>query len=153
MITNTPTPPRHARTAGFTLVEMMIVVLVIGILLAIAVPSFVSARETGRAKSCAANLSQINSAKLQCMMDNKLAGDSTATFSVDGVTPTAAGPNGTFQLTGVAGSLNYLRAAPVCPSGGTYTPSGVSAAPTCSVATDPAAPPDYQAGGKWFHGY
>ncbi len=131
----------------------MIVVLIIGILLAIAVPSFISARETGRAKACVANLSQINSAKTQCIMDNKLAAGSAAAFSVDGVTPTAAGPNGTFQLTGVGGSVNYLRSVPACPSGGYYAPGGVSAAPTCSVATDPSAGPDFQAGGRWYHGY
>ena len=153
MITNTPTPPRRVQTTGFTLVEIMIVVLIIGILLAIAVPNFLNAREASRAKSCVGNLYQINSAKLQCVMDNKLGDTSTAAFSVDGVTPTAAGPNGTYQLTRMGGSQNYIRAAPVCPSGGGYAPGGVTAAPTCSIATDPSAGPDYQAGGRWFHGY
>ncbi len=153
MITNPPTLPRRARTAGFTLIEMMIVVLVIGILLAIAMPSFVNARETGRAKACVANLYQINNAKLQCVMDNKLAADSTATFSVNGVTPTVAGPNGTYQLTVSGGSANYIRTIPACPAGGKYDPGGVSAAPTCNIATDPSAGPDYQPGGRWYHGY
>ncbi len=148
-----PTRRRRTRRQGFTLVEIMIVVLIIGILLAIAAPSFINSRETGRTKACVANLYQINSAKLQCIMDNKLATTSTATFSVDGVTPTTVGPNGTYQLTRAGGSPNYIRSAPVCPTGGAYAPGGVSAAPTCSVATDPSASPDYQAGGRWFHGY
>lgn len=147
------TRPGPAQRQGFTLIEMMIVVLVIGILLAIAVPSFVNARETSRAKSCAATLSQINSAKLQCMMDNKLSITSSAVFKIDGVTPTVLGPNGTYQLTGVSGSTNYLHSVPICPSSGTYALGGVNAAPTCSIATDPSATVDYQAGGHWYHGY
>jgi len=77
---------RPTRAAGFTLVEIMIVVLIIGILLAIAIPSFITARESGRAKNCVANLAQINSGKMQCAMDNKLPSTSTATFLTDGTT-------------------------------------------------------------------
>ena len=50
------------RERGFTLVEIMIVVLIIGILLAIAVPSFMNARERSRANACRANLRQIQAA-------------------------------------------------------------------------------------------
>ena len=138
---------------GFTLIEIMVVVLILTILLAIAVPSFITARETGRAKACVANLYQINSAKLQCMMDNKLPNTSAATFSVDGVTATTPGPNGVYQLTKTGGSPNYIRVVPACPAGGTYAPGTVSFSPTCSVATDPSATADYLPGGKWYHGY
>src|SRR3954454_126321 len=64
-------PARWGRK-GFTLVEIMIVVLIIGILLAIAVPNFIKARESSRTKACVANLKQIDSAKEQYAMDNKL---------------------------------------------------------------------------------
>ena len=146
-------PPLSHRT-GFTLVEIMIVVLIIGILLAIAIPNFISARESSRARACVATLSQINSAKMQCILDNQLSNSSAAVFSVDGVTASTPGPNGTYQLTrGAANSSGYLRNVPLCPSGGLYTPGAVSVSPTCSVATAPGASVDYQAGGRWYHGY
>ena len=139
-------------TRAFTLVEIMIVVLIIGILLAIAIPNFIGARESSRAKACVAALAQINSAKMQCSIENKLATGSTATFSIDGTTATTPGPNGNYQLITFGGNANYMRGIPRCPSGGVYTPGTVVTAPTCSVATA-ATSTDYQAGGKWYHGY
>ncbi len=135
--------------AGFTLVEIMIVVLIIGILLAIAVPNFVQARETSRAKSCIANLYQINSAKLQCTMDNKLAAsDTTSKFYVDGTTANSAG---SYQLVGGGNNAaTYMRSVPACPSGGSYTPGSAGATPTCSI-TGPVGS-GYEAGAKWYHG-
>ncbi len=44
---------------GFTLVEIMTVVLAMGILLAIAIPNFLKYRETSRAKACQVNLRSI----------------------------------------------------------------------------------------------
>ena len=99
---------------GFTLVEIMIVVLIIGILLAIAVPNFIRARETSRAKSCQGNLKQIQSAKEQWAMDTRAA--------------TTATP-GTSDL---YGTDKYIKAEPLCPSSGSYTIGAMSGDPTCS---------------------
>jgi prepilin-type N-terminal cleavage/methylation domain-containing protein len=104
----------NSKKRAFTLVEIMIVVLIIGILLAIAVPNFMRARDNSRAKSCIANLHQIDSAKQQAAMDLKL--QDTDTPTVGQITPT------------------YIKAMPVCPSNGTYTIGDMSTDPKCSVA-------------------
>jgi prepilin-type N-terminal cleavage/methylation domain-containing protein len=106
---------------GFTLVEIMIVVLIIGILLAIAVPNFVRARESSRAKSCQANLKQIDSAKEQYMMDNNT---TTAPAAMANIVP------------------DYIKATPVCPSGGAYTIGDAVTAPTCGIGANGAGAHD-----------
>ena len=139
-------------TRAFTLVEIMIVVLIIGVLLTIAIPNFIAARESSRAKSCVDSLAQINSAKMQCSIENKLAVDSTATFSLDGTTPTAPGPNGSYQLVTYGNNSSYMHGIPRCPSGASYSAGTVVMPPTCNLATI-AGSTDYQVGGKWYHGY
>ena len=128
----------------------MIVVLIIGILLAIALPSFISSREAARAKACVDNLSKLNIATQQYAMDNKLAGTATLT---------------TAQF--VALSPTYVRTFPACPAGGNYWPgatiaaspycdvSGIAGAPSPSGVGDyapPTAPGAMDGAGKYFHG-
>ena len=60
---------KRNKRKGFTLVEIMIVVLIIGILLAIAVPNFVKARQNSRLQTVIGNLKQLESAKQQWAMD------------------------------------------------------------------------------------
>ena len=111
---------------GFTLIEIMIVVLIIGILLAIAVPNFVKARETSRAKACVSNLKQIDSAKEQWAMDTKAA---------DG----AAGP----AMADIAGSNLYIKATPSCPSTDVaYTINVIGTDPTCIISVNGVSPSD-----------
>lgn len=105
---------RTKKSKGFTLVEIMIVVMIIGILLAIAVPNFIKARETSRARSCVGNLKQVDSGKEQYAMEAKLANGAAVTLA--NLVP------------------DYVKRDPVCPSGGTYTIGNVGTDPTCSIA-------------------
>lgn len=111
---------KFARTArkGFTLVEIMIVVLIIGILLAIAVPNFIKARENSRQKSCIANLKQIESAKEQWAMDKK------------------AGNGDTPGDTDLFGTDKYIKVKPACPSGGSYDLKSMADRPVCDKTAD-----------------
>ena len=115
-------PRLTSRKSAFTLIEIMIVVLIIGVLLAIAVPNFVRAREASRAKACVANLKQIDSAKEQYAMDAKLT--------------SAATPAG---FTDLVGAGSYLKNTPTCPSSGTYTIDAIGTNPSCSVGGTPPA--------------
>lgn len=60
-----------SRKSGFTLVEIMIVVAIIGLLAAIAIPNFVKARETAQLNSIINNLRIIEGAKDQWALEAK----------------------------------------------------------------------------------
>ena len=76
---------RTSKRAGFTLVEIMIVVAIIGLLAAIAIPNFVRARTTSQANACINNLRQMDGAVQQYALENKLA--SSATYALDDLKP------------------------------------------------------------------
>jgi len=105
------------RKAGFTLVEIMIVVAIIGLLAAIAIPNFVKARTTAQKNACISNLRQIDGAIETWALENKKKqGDAVVTAG----SPSIA---------------DYLKgnALPTCPADG-------SAYIVTTVGTNPACP-------------
>jgi len=99
------------RRHGFTLVEMMIVVLIIGILVSIALPNFMRARENARLRTCVANMKEIQGAIEVWAMETRAAAN----------TPVSSFPTPADLVT-----LGYLRSLPRCPSNGTYSYIGTN---------------------------
>jgi general secretion pathway protein G len=103
----------HHKSA-FTLVEIMIVVAIIGMLTAIAIPTIARARENAQRNACIANLKQIDGAKATWAMEQKKTSTDVP------------------ALTDLYGSANYIREAPYCAANGSYDPQQVQLKPTCT---------------------
>jgi prepilin-type N-terminal cleavage/methylation domain-containing protein len=108
---------RLLRKSGFTLVEIMIVVAIIGLLAAIAIPNFVKARSASQKSACIANLKQIGGATSTWAMEKKKNNSDTPVAS------------------DLYGADAYIRDEPGCPGGGSYTLTAVDTKPLCSLST------------------
>ena len=100
-------------SGGFTLVEIMIVVAIIGLLLLLAIPNFMKNREVAQRNTCISNLRVIDTAKQLWGMETGKGNDDEPD---DG------------ELVGLG---LYLRKQPNCPGAGNYSFNTIGEWPTC----------------------
>jgi type II secretory pathway pseudopilin PulG len=103
----------------------MIVVAIIGLLAAIAIPNFVKARATSQMNACINNLRQIDAAANEFALEKGKQTGATITYPTD-LTPYI--------------KLNSASSIPPCPAQGTYSLASVGVNPTCSLATLTSSP-------------
>lgn len=107
-----------SRDSGFTLVEIMIVVAILGLLCAIAIPNFVKARTTTQQDACFNNLRQIDGAAQTYALENNK--QTTSTYTISTIKQ--------YLHLDANGTL------PACPAGGSYGPGlTFGLPPNCTI--------------------
>jgi prepilin-type N-terminal cleavage/methylation domain-containing protein len=104
-----------SRRSAFTLVEIMIVVAIIGLLAAVAVPNLVKARKSAQKQACINNLKTIEGAKEVWALELR---------KTDTDTP---------QDADLFGADKAIKTKPNCPAGGNYALGAVAERPTCTI--------------------
>lgn len=105
---------------GFTLVEIMIVVAIIALLAAIAIPSFMKSRQDSRRSACINNLRLLDHAKQQLATASQT--------MLDSDTP---------AMTDLMPYLKGAATAPLCREGGSYSVAAITSNPTCTKSVSP----------------
>lgn len=105
----------NSRSHGFTLLEIMIVVAIIGLIVALALPNILKNRAYARKQVCIENLSQFESAKQLWGLENaKKEGDAPNTEDL-------------------IGPMKYIKNMPSCPAGGVYDFKPIGESATCTI--------------------
>jgi prepilin-type N-terminal cleavage/methylation domain-containing protein len=117
---------KHYRTKGFTLLEIMIVVAIIGLMAMIAFPALQKARGTSQANSCMNNMRQIEAAKEEWAFEYRKSNGASVTWT---------------------NILPYLKSQPICPAGGDYEEWVVGSGIYCTIHD---WRPQYQGGDLQF---
>ena len=114
---------KNSRKLGFTLVEIMIVVAIIGLLAAIAIPNFVKARTTSQMNACINNLRLIDSSKQQWALEQRKTNTDTPAGTdlqpylgrgINGELPNCPADSTQTWSTSYSAGVNNVGTKPVC---------------------------------------